>query len=179
MKHAENAYGRVTSLLREYVRPLGMLCEAGPLRVLRELTAGVVFTGSVQLTNAARLFATTGNQLSRAVERMGGHLADGSWDHRDWAGEVLHLLADAVAADDLLPLDGTELAKPYARRMQYRCVVKDASRVGDPLVTGYWCWGRTTGAPSTPPSTRSCSGRTRPTSPRSGARTTRSCGGCG
>src|SRR4051812_19038702 len=145
MKHAgnANAYGRVTSLLREYVRPLGMLCEAGPLRVLRELTAGVVFTGSVQLTNAARLFATTANQLSGAVERMGGHLADGSWDHRDWAAGGLQLQADAdaVAADDLLPLDGTELAKPYARKMEYRCVVKDASRVGDPLVTGYWCWG--------------------------------------
>src|SRR6187399_2563021 len=116
MKHVENAYERVTSVLREYVRPLGMLCEAGPLRVMRELTAGVVFTGSVQLTNAARLFAGTPNQLSGAVERMGGHLADGSWDHRDWAGEVLHLLAAEVADDDLLPLDGTELAKPYARK---------------------------------------------------------------
>src|SRR3982750_1781969 len=116
MKHVENAHGRVTSLLREYVRPLGMLCEAGPLRVMRELTAGTVFTGSVQLTNAARLFATTPNQLSRAVERMGGHLADESWDHRDWAGEVLRLQAQAVAEGDLLPLDATELAKPYARR---------------------------------------------------------------
>ena len=25
--------------------------------------------------------------------------------------------------------------------MQYLCTVKDASRVGDPLVNGYWCWG--------------------------------------
>src|SRR3954449_10462107 len=141
MKHAEDDYGRVTSLLREYVRPLGMGCEAGPLRVMRELTAGIVFPGPVQLTNAARLYCPTANQLCGAVERMGGHLADASWDHRDWAGEVLHLLAGAVADDDLLPLDGTELAKPYARHMQYRCVVKNASRVGDPLVTGYWCWG--------------------------------------
>src|SRR3954451_2772440 len=116
MKHVENAYGRVASLLRDYVRPLGMLCEAGPLRVMRELTAGIVFTGSVQLTNAARLFATTANQLSKAVERMGGHLSDGSGDRRDWAGEVLHLLAGEVADDALLPLDGTELAKPYARK---------------------------------------------------------------
>jgi hypothetical protein len=141
MKHVGNAYGRVSSLLREYVRPLGMLCEAGPLRVMRELTAGIVFTGSVQLTNAARLFATTGNQLSGAVERMGGHLADEKWDHRDWAGAVLRQQADEVEEDDLIPLDGTELAKPYARRMQYLCTVKDASRVGDPLVNGYWCWG--------------------------------------
>lgn len=141
MKHVGNAYGRVASLLREYVSPLGMLCEAGPLRVTRELTAGIVFTGSVQLTNAARLFSTTSNQLAGAVERMGTHLADESWDHREWAASVLAQQAEAVEQDDLIPLDGTELAKPYARRMEYRCTVRDASRVGDPLVTGYWCWG--------------------------------------
>lgn len=141
MKHVGNTYGRVTSLLRDYLRPLGMLCEAGPLRTMRELTAGIVLTGSVQLTNAARLFAMTPNQLAAAVERMGSHLADESWDHRDWAGQVLKQQADAVEQDDLIPLDGTELAKLYARRMQYLCTIKDASRVGDPLVNGYWCWG--------------------------------------
>lgn len=141
MKHVENAYGRVGSLLRDYLRPLGMLCEAGPLRVCRELTAGIVFTGSVQLTNAARLFAETTNQLEGAVERMSGHLCDRTWDHREWAASVLQLQADAVADDDLIPIDGTELAKPYARRMEYLCTIKDASRVGDPLVNGYWCFG--------------------------------------
>ncbi len=141
MKHVGNAYGRVTSLLRDYLRPLGMLCEAGPLRAMRELTAGIVLTGSVQLTNAARLFATTANQLAGAVERMGRHLSDESWDHRAWAAAVLAQQAALVDDDDLIPLDGTELAKPYARRMQYLCTIKDASRVGDPLVSGYWCWG--------------------------------------
>jgi hypothetical protein len=141
MKHVGNAYGRVTSLLRDYLRPLGMLCEAGPLRVMRELTAGIVFTGSVQLTNAARLFASTANQLAGAVERMGHHLADESWDHRAWAAAVLAQQAAAVQDDDLIPIDGTELAKPYARQMQYLCTVRDASRLGDPLVSGYWCWG--------------------------------------
>src|SRR5687768_3464556 len=106
MKHVGNAYGRVASLLRDYLRPLGMLCEAGPLRVMRELTAGVVFTGSVQLTNAARLFAASRNQLAGAVERMGTRLADESWDHREWAASVLQLQADAVGEDDLLALDG-------------------------------------------------------------------------
>jgi len=125
-----------------------MLCEAGTVRALRELTAGTVFTGSVQLTNAARRFATTANQLAGAVNRMGHHLAGESWDHRVWAAAVLQFQADAVAEDDLIPLDGTELAKPYARRMQYRCTVKDASRVGDPLVTGYWCWGAYHWAPA-------------------------------
>jgi hypothetical protein len=69
------------------------------------------------------------------------HEADPTWDHRDWAGLVLERQTRELAEDDLIPIDGTELAKPYARHMQYQCVVKDASRVGDSLVNGYWCWG--------------------------------------
>lgn len=138
---AESVYGRVSALLRDYLKPLGMLVDAGPLRALRELTAGIVFTGSVQLSNAARLFATDAHHLGKAIERMGAHLSDEDWNHGEWAAAVLQHLADAVQDDDLLPLDGTELAKPYARRMQYQCTVQDASRVGDPLVNGYWCWG--------------------------------------
>ena len=87
-----------------------MLREVGPLRVMRELTTGIVFTGSVQLTNAARLFCTTANQLSGAIERMGHHLEDESWDHRDWAGAILHQQAGFVEEDDLIPIDGIELA---------------------------------------------------------------------
>ena len=56
---AGSVYGRVSAFLRDYLKPLGMLVECGPLRVLRELTAGIVFNGSVQLTNAARLFVDT------------------------------------------------------------------------------------------------------------------------
>ena len=138
---AGSVYRYVSALLRDYLKPLGMLVETGPLRVLRELTTGIVFTGSVQLTNAARLFAGTPQALAKAVERMSWRLCDESWDHRDWAGQVLKKQADAVGDDDLIPIDGTELAKPYARRMQYVATIKDASRVGDPLVNGYWCWG--------------------------------------
>jgi hypothetical protein len=138
---AGSVYGQISALLRDYLKPLGMLVEAGPLRAVRELTAGIVFTGSVQLTNAARLFVTNANQLAKAVERMSAHLADESWDHREWAGAVLRQQTECVDDDDLIPIDGTELAKPYARRMEYLCTVKDASRVGDPLVSGYWCWG--------------------------------------
>jgi hypothetical protein len=138
---AGSAYDRISALLCDYLQPLGMLVDSGPLRVLRELTFGIVFTGSVQLTNAARLFAGTSNQLKDAVERMSGHLSDRNWNHAEWAAAVLAEQARHVEDDDPIPMDGTELAKPYARRMQYRCIIRDASRVGDPLVTGYWCWG--------------------------------------
>jgi len=138
---ARSAYGHLSALLCDYLKPLGMLVDSGPLRVLRELTFGIVFTGSVQLTNAARLFAQTLNQLEAALERMSGHLSDPHWDHREWAAAVLAEQARHLRDDDLIPMDGSELAKPYARRMQYLCTIRDASRVGDPLINGYWCWG--------------------------------------
>lgn len=128
-------------LLDDFLQPLNMLAPRGPLRAMRELVRGMVFTCSVQLSNAARWEAQRPRPLRRIVERLSGHLADVHWDHREWAAAVLEYLCQPLEEDDLIPIDATELAKPYARHMQYLCTVKDASRVGDPLVNGYWCLG--------------------------------------
>jgi hypothetical protein len=136
-----DVYPQISALLDDYLQPLGMLQERGPLRAVGELTRGIVFTSSVQLSNAARLWARNPLQLRHAVERLSEHLADPSWDHREWAAAVLHLQAETIDEDDLIPIDPTELAKPYARHMEYRCTVRDGSRVDDPLVQGYWCFG--------------------------------------
>jgi len=139
--NAKDGYQRALSLLDDFLQPLGMLTAHGPLRAMAELTRGIVFTSSVQLSNAARLTANSARSLRRRVDRLSDHLSDRHWDHRDWAAAVLQHLVDAVEEDDLIPIDGTELAKPYARKLQHWCIVKDASRADDPLVRGYWCWG--------------------------------------
>jgi hypothetical protein len=139
--NAVGVYQWVSALLHDYLDRLGMNVPAGPLRAVAELTFGIVWTGSVQLTNAARLFARTPDQLEHAVKRLSRHLADPHWDHREWAAAILAEQARHIQYDDLIPMDATELAKPYATQMQYQCTVRDASRVGDPLVSGYWCWG--------------------------------------
>lgn len=136
-----DVYSRVSDYLDEYLKPLGMLVTRGPLRALRELTHGIVFTASVQLSNAARLQAHSASQLHHAVGRLSEALANPRWDHREWAAGVLRLAVEPIEEDDLIPIDPTELAKPYAHHMQYQCTVRDASRVGDPLVAGYWCFG--------------------------------------
>lgn len=141
MRHVRDDVQRLSALLWDYIKPLGMLAQEGPLRAMRELTAGIVFSGSVQLSNAARLFAHTPGQLRDTVKRLSLHLADRHWNHHEWAAAVLQQLAEAVEQNDLIPIDGTELAKPYARRMQYLGTVRDASRIGHPLVNGYWCFG--------------------------------------
>lgn len=134
-------YKEFSSWLDDYLEPFGMGVPSGPLRAARELTQGIVFTGSVQLTNAARLMAPTPARLARIVKRLSSRLADRHWDHQEWARSVLCHQARLIGEDDLIPIDSTELAKPYARTMQYLCRVKDASRVDDPIVSGYWCWG--------------------------------------
>jgi hypothetical protein len=136
-----DVYQRLLSLLDDFVQPLGMLAAHGPLRAMAELTRGIVFTCSVQLSNAGRLQVDSPRPLRRVVDRLSDHLADSRWDHGEWSAAVLQQCADAVEDDDLIPIDGTELAKPYARHMQYVAAVRDASRPGDPIVNGYWCLG--------------------------------------
>jgi hypothetical protein len=137
----KDVYTKLSSLLDDYLQPLGMLLPRGPLRAMAELVRGIVFTSSPQLSNAGRLLVDSPRPLRRVLDRLSDHLADPNWNHGEWAAAVLQHLADAVDDDDLIPLDGTELAKPYARRMQYVNTVRDASRPGEALVNGYWCFG--------------------------------------
>ncbi len=52
---ARGAFGRVSASLDEYLQSLRMIEEVGPCRAMRELIEGMVWGGSVQLSNAARL----------------------------------------------------------------------------------------------------------------------------
>jgi len=135
------AHRQVSVLLDDYLESFGMNAPQGPLRALGELARGILWTGSVQLSNAARLFADTPVELAQAVKRLSTHLANRRWDHREWAAAIQAEQARHVRQDDLVLLDATELAKPYARKMQYQTTVRDASRLRQPLVAGYWCWG--------------------------------------
>lgn len=136
-----SVHRQINALLEDYSHQLGMADDDGPLRAMRELIAGIVWTGSVQLSNAARLFCDTRSQLAWAVDRLAGHLANVHWDHREWAAGILHQQVQFLEEFSLIPIEATELAKPYAHKMQYQDIVRDASRPGDPLVAGYWCWG--------------------------------------
>jgi len=138
---AGTVYREVSALLDDYLESLGMRTPRGPLRALAELVRGIIWTGSVQLSNAARMRARTPAQLGQIVQWLSAHLASRKWNHQDWASAVLERQVTDVQDDDLLPMDGTELAKPYARHLEHQCTVKDSSRHGDPLVQGYWVWG--------------------------------------
>jgi len=127
---------RLAEFLEPFVRPL----PPAAARVVRELVAGTVFTGSPYLTNAARLFARSTAQLEDAVERMSQHLADPHWDHRPLRDVLLNQQGAQVDEQTLIPIDLTDLAKPYARHMEYLAVIRDASDPDRRLRPGYWCF---------------------------------------
>lgn len=137
----KDAYAGLSALLDDFLHPLGMNTHRGPLRAMGDLVRGILWTGSVQLTNAARLLRDEPAGLSHEVDRLSFYLSDRDWNHHEWAAAVLQTLSDMVGQDDLVPIDGTDIAKPYARTMQWQCTIQDASRRHKPLVQGYWCFG--------------------------------------
>jgi len=139
--NAETIYRDVSSLLDEYLESLGMLKDRGPWRAMGELIRGMVWTASVQLSNAARVEVHTTAELALMVQRLSDHLSSRKWDHGPWAGAILDRQVADLQGDELLAIDGTELAKPYARCLEHQCLVKDASRRGECIVPGFWVWG--------------------------------------
>jgi hypothetical protein len=136
-----SAWQRVNALLADHCRTLELTGNCGLFRALRELTQGIVLMGSVQLTNAARLFSDDSRHLEQEVKRLSRHLGDRHVDHRRWLKTLWRQLALEVEEFDPIAIDATELAKPYAKHLQHQCIVKDASKPTETLVAGYWCLG--------------------------------------
>lgn len=126
---------------------VGLEGKPGLNRALRELAEGIVWESSVQLTNAARRYCWAAGALHAAGKRLSVHLSDPKVDHRPWLQTLWAYQASFVKELDPIAIDATELAKPYARHMQYQCLVRDASgraKAGgqdEPLVPGYWVLG--------------------------------------
>lgn len=144
---AGSARQRTEAMLREYCRQVGLEGKPGLMRVLEELVGGIVWSGSVQLTNAARRLADTSAHLKKAVKRLSEHLANPRVNHLPWQRALRAYQGGFVGDLDPIAVDATELAKPYARHMEFQCTVRDASgraKAGghdEPLVPGYWVLG--------------------------------------
>ncbi len=136
-----SVYRDVSARLDEYLESLGMMVPRGPTFAMGELVRGILWTGSVQLSNAARVRAGSSSELAQIVQRLSGHLASRKWDHEPWAAAILARQVHDLQEEDLIPIDGTELAKPYARCLEHQGIVQDSTSPDDPLVPGFWVWG--------------------------------------
>lgn len=144
---AGSAGHRVAAMLADHCRRTGLAGKPGLPRVLQEMVEGIVWSSSVQLTNAARRFCREPRKLAKAVKRMSAHLGDKRVDHHPWLKGLWAYQGSLVGELDPIAVDATELAKPYARHLEYQCTVRDASgkaKAGghdEPLVPGYWVLG--------------------------------------
>jgi hypothetical protein len=138
---------RVESSLADYCSAVGLEGKPGLNWALRELVEGMVWGSSVQLTHAARRYCGAAGALHAAGKRLSAHLSDTRVDHHPWLKGLWAYQARFVQELDPIAIDATELAKPYARHLQYQCIVRDASgkaKAGGqdaPLVPGYWVLG--------------------------------------
>lgn len=131
-------YSRIARTLRQRIaRFSGELSEGLPKvarRLVGEALYGIQASQSVVLTKMARTLEEpirvkkTEERLSRQLSREG--LA------RRVEGNLLRLASDRVGRDTLLILDPSDLAKPYAKRMEYLATVRDGS-TGE-MRRGYW-----------------------------------------
>jgi len=102
---------------------------------VREILYGVQARGSVRLSEIGRALGER-TRLKKVIERLGRQL--GRVGLRERVRE--NLLTEAsrlVGNDTLLVVDPTDLAKPYARKMEYLAEVRDGSK--REISTGYWC----------------------------------------
>jgi hypothetical protein len=103
-------------------------------RCVAEMLYGICARGSVRLSEIGRALAEE-ISLKKTIDRLSARLAyPGLARHLTEA--VIRDAASRIKKDMLLIVDISEVAKKYARRMQYLCRVRDGSE-GE-LAEGYW-----------------------------------------
>jgi len=105
-------------------------------RMVGEVVYGIQARGDVKLSEIGRAWGRSGVALKKMIERLGRQL--GRRGVRARIGEnLLELAAERVGEETLLVLDGTDVTKPYARKMEHLAQVRDGS-TGE-KANGYWC----------------------------------------
>ena len=103
-------------------------------RCVAETLYGICARGSVRLSEIARALAEE-ISLKKTIDRLSARVAyPGLARHLTEA--VIKDAASRIKKDTLLIVDISEVAKKYARKMQYLCRVRDGSE-GE-LADGYW-----------------------------------------
>jgi hypothetical protein len=131
-------YSRMARKLREKIAGFsGELSKGLPKvaeRFIREMVYGIQASQSVVLTKIGRMLEETisikkvEERLSRQLQRRG--LGETIQDN------LLKMASSLVSKDTLLILDGSDIQKKYAQKMQYLGKVRDGSE--DEIGNGYW-----------------------------------------
>lgn len=128
---------KTKALLHEFLAPVCDALDKPRKRFLRQSIKGILLSGSLVVTELARLIHDDCSDSFFRVKRLLHHLANPKV-HLDQAIDAYRKqFVPMIEADTPIIIDMTDIAKPRARRMEYLAYVRDASE--HKLVPGYWC----------------------------------------
>jgi hypothetical protein len=106
-------------------------------KFVRDLLCGILFSDNLVLTNLASKVPLD-STVTAIAKRFRRHLSSIRFSFKAVLTGYLGLVHRRIDIDSLFIVDLTDIAKPYAKKMENIALVWDADK--DRLVTGYWCF---------------------------------------
>ena len=124
---------RLYSFAKQLARPFS---DSRRRTFITDMLTGLIAAGHVHLTAIAR--GLGGRETLHAAEkRLSRHLGSEHWNMVPVADELLRCSAARVGDDTLLVADLTDLAKPYACKLEGLGRVHDGSDPDERITSGY------------------------------------------
>lgn len=105
-------------------------------KFIGQLLCGVLFSNNLILTNIASKVPCPG-RLTAIAKRFRRQLADSKSYLKQLWSNYLSIVRRRLDMDSIFIVDLSDLAKPYAKKMENIATVRDGDK--GCLVTGYWC----------------------------------------
>ena len=105
-------------------------------KFITDLLCGILFSDNLILTHIASKVPNP-SRLTAIAKRFRRQLAENQAFVKQLWFNYLDLASRRLDVDSLFIVDLSDLAKPYAKKMENLALVRDADK--DRLVPGYWC----------------------------------------
>lgn len=119
----------IASLTEHLPKPTG--------KFIADLLCGILFSDDLILTNVASKIPHN-SRITAIAKRLRRHLASVRFIPKAVLFAYLAVVRRRIDRDSLFIVDLTDIAKPYAKRMENIAVVRDGDK--GQLVKGYWCF---------------------------------------
>lgn len=122
---------------QKFVSELTRSLSKPATKFIRDLLCGILFSDTLVLTNLASKVPHD-SPISAIAKRFRRHLSSLRFCPEVVLSGYLGIVRRRIDIDSLFIVDLTDIAKPYAKKMENIALVRDADK--DQLVTGYWCF---------------------------------------
>jgi hypothetical protein len=126
----------VSANLNWFLQPIGDNLTKPQKKFLRDGLVGLLRAGRPVVCRMARKLPDRGTQFLSRLDRLEGHLNASDDLDAKVKGALPNLWLPMVREDTPIILDLSDIAKPFAKKMDYLATVRDGST--GQLVNGYW-----------------------------------------